>query len=41
MNCSGIYDNLFDLTISSTQGTPKKAKSDEFDDLFKDDDLPF
>lgn len=25
----------------STQGSPKKAKSDEFDDLFKDDDLPF
>jgi len=25
----------------SSQGTPKKAKSDEFDDLFKDDDLPF
>ena len=25
----------------SSQSTPKKAKSDEFDDLFKDDDLPF
>ena len=25
----------------ASQGSPKKAKSDEFDDLFEDDDLPF
>jgi hypothetical protein len=30
--------NNFNL---ATQGTPKKAKTEEFDDMFEDDDLPF